>query len=124
MENDLISRSALIKTIQEKFNNFDFNNIYNEGLRDGYLNSIYAIQDAPTVEQPQGNISDDYLMGYLQGCKDTRDKINASTVERPQGEWIKSKDGYFRCDQCGSRGSAIKARFCHHCGAQMKGGAE
>ena len=41
---------------------------------------------------------------------------------RPQeqtGKWIKSKDGYMRCDQCGSRGSDIKARFCHHCGAKM-----
>jgi hypothetical protein len=36
------------------------------------------------------------------------------------GHWIKSKDGYMRCDQCGSRGSAIKARFCHHCGARME----
>ena len=35
------------------------------------------------------------------------------------GHWIKSKDGYMRCDLCGSRGSAIKARFCHHCGAKM-----
>ena len=35
------------------------------------------------------------------------------------GHWIKSKDGYMRCDKCGSRGSAIKARFCHHCGRRM-----
>lgn len=40
--------------------------------------------------------------------------------ERPQGKWVKSKDGYTRCDQCGSRGSAIKANFCHHCGADMR----
>ena len=40
---------------------------------------------------------------------------------RPKGKWVKSKDGYTRCDQCGSRGSAIKARFCHHCGAEMRG---
>ena len=39
--------------------------------------------------------------------------------EPKTGHWIKSKDGYMRCDQCGSRGSAIKARFCHHCGARM-----
>lgn len=41
--------------------------------------------------------------------------------KRPKGRWVKSKDGYTRCDQCGSRGSAIKARFCHHCGADMRG---
>ena len=45
----------------------------------------------------------------------------AITEDRPKGKWIKSKDGYTRCDQCGSRGSAIKARFCHHCGAEMRG---
>lgn len=51
-----------------------------------------------------------------------RDDIRALPPVRPQeqtGHWIKSKDGYMRCDQCGSRGSAIKARFCHHCGAKM-----
>jgi DNA-directed RNA polymerase subunit RPC12/RpoP len=41
-------------------------------------------------------------------------------VKPKTGHWIKSKDGYMRCDKCGSRGSAIKARFCHHCGARME----
>ena len=46
---------------------------------------------------------------------------DAPTVEeRPHGKWVKSKDGYTRCDQCGSRGNAIKANFCHHCGADMR----
>lgn len=31
------------------------------------------------------------------------------------------KDGYYRCSECGSRGSAIKAHYCHHCGADMRG---
>ena len=44
---------------------------------------------------------------------------NGTPLEPKTGHWIKSKDGYMRCDQCGSRGSAIKARFCHHCGAKM-----
>ncbi len=41
------------------------------------------------------------------------------TPQPKTGHWIKSKDGYMRCDVCGSRGSAIKARFCHHCGTKM-----
>lgn len=45
--------------------------------------------------------------------------IKALEQEPKTGHWTKSKDGYMRCDQCGSRGSAIKARFCHHCGAKM-----
>ena len=51
MKNDLISRDAIIKSIQNKLNEFDFDTEYNEGLRDGYLNAIYAIEDAPTVEE-------------------------------------------------------------------------
>lgn len=50
-------------------------------------------------------------------------KINTFCMtddERPQGKWVKCQDGYTRCDQCGSRCSAIKARFCHHCGADMR----
>ena len=42
-----------------------------------------------------------------------------------KGKWIKHKDGYYRCSECGSRGSAIKAHYCHHCGAMMmKGGKD
>lgn len=52
---------------------------------------------------------------------------NAPTVsERPQGEWICVHEFMFdwQCDkcQCGIKGS--KTRFCPHCGARMKGGAE
>ena len=47
-----------------------------------------------------------------------RDAIRNGTP-LPKGHWIKTKDGYHRCDKCGSRGSAIKARYCHHCGAKM-----
>ena len=47
------------------------------------------------------------------------DVLEKQMQEPKTGHWIKSKDGYMRCDQCGSRGSAIKARFCHHCGAKM-----
>lgn len=47
------------------------------------------------------------------------DELPSVRPQEQTGHWIKSKDGYMRCDQCGSRGSAIKARFCHHCGARM-----
>jgi len=56
-----------------------------------------------------------------------RDRVSQLPSVQPKpktGHWIKAKDGYMRCDQCGSRGSAIKARYCHHCGAYMKEGAE
>ena len=44
--------------------------------------------------------------------------------ERKKGKWIKGNDGYIRCSECGCRASAIKARFCHRCGADMRGGKE
>lgn len=53
-----------------------------------------------------------------------RDRIKQLPPVQPKrqpGEWIKHKDGYFRCSRCGSRGSAIKAHYCHHCGADMRG---
>lgn len=64
------------------------------------------IDNAPTIPQT--------IITEFKGCDNCE-------LERPKGKWVKSKDGYTRCDQCGSRGSAIKARFCHHCGADMRG---
>ena len=40
--------------------------------------------------------------------------------EPKRGKWIKGNDGYIRCSECGCRASAIKARFCHRCGADMR----
>lgn len=73
---------------------------------------IKLIDNAPTVKIDTNDIE------YKAYCKDLED---GKKIARPQGKWVKSKDGYTRCDQCGSRGSAIKARFCHHCGAEMRG---
>ena len=70
------------------------------------------------LEREEGCVGYSYLREVSQEAIDTAIK---ALENRPQGKWIKSKDGYFRCDKCGSRGSAIKARFCHHCGADMRG---
>ena len=46
--------------------------------------------------------------------------------ERPQGEWIYHSDGYiafYTCNRCNCFGD-IDDKFCSHCGANMKGGAE
>ena len=40
-------------------------------------------------------------------------------AEERHGRWIKAKDGYHRCSVCNSRGSAVKAHYCHHCGTKM-----
>ena len=128
MSNDLISRDAVIKSIQNKFNEFDFDTEYHEGLRDGYLNAIYAIEDAPTVEP----------------CKDCEDKRQAEYIrhgsswhelqalrkfkeehERLQGEWIDvNGDGsLWKCNNCGEK-SCCKGKYCPDCGALMIGGTK
>ena len=55
---------------------------------------------------------------------------------RPAGEWIKEKQGTFRCSECNRRIRAkyneinehmveiVTPRFCDNCGAYMKGGKE
>lgn len=43
----------------------------------------------------------------------------ADVVPVRYSSWVRSEDGYMRCRLCGSRASAIKARYCHHCGALM-----
>lgn len=64
-------------------------------------------------------------IGYQEYALKSCPNIKVKPYEEiPKGKWVKSKDGYTRCDQCGSRGSAIKARFCHHCGADMRGKEE
>lgn len=124
MNNDLISRDAVIKSIQNKFNEFDFDTDYNEGLRDGYLNAIYAIEDAPTVNYPF--YQEAYQTGYEEGknekplCKAKDEAIceemttdghcNCSEPcpnkdERPQGEWIENNYGKIQCSIC--KGFAI-----------------
>lgn len=69
-----------------------------------------------------GKVEHKDLWHYEQALSEIRD-ILESTQPR-KGKWIKEKDGYNRCSECGSRGSAIKARYCHHCGAYMRGEQE
>lgn len=49
------------------------------------------------------------------------ERIKALPTAEKVGKWIKYKDGYYRCSECGSRGSAIKAHYCHHCGSRNYG---
>lgn len=81
-------------------------------------------------QQVTVNIYDDEHEEYFDKIMTVEEMLDTYTAdgcptiyanpEPKTGHWIKSKDGYMRCDKCGSRGSAIKARFCHHCGARME----
>lgn len=93
---------------------------------------VVQILDKYAEQEPCDDaVSREAILKQLRGCltggeteyQYVKLHINNIPSVRPQeqtGHWIKSKDGYMRCDQCGSRGSAIKARFCHHCGAKME----
>ncbi len=52
------------------------------------------------------------------------DAPTVDAVPVVHGRWVKAKDGYTRCSACNSRGTAVKAHYCHHCGAKMDGGNE
>ena len=70
--------------------------------------------------------ADELLEHVWRERLDSRERIanlvkSMPTIEeRKIGKWIKGNDGYIRCSECGCRASAIKARFCHRCGTEMR----
>lgn len=104
MNNDLISRSALIDTFCDTV-------FFDE---DSKCKALELIENAPTVEEKS------YAMGYQDGL----DGII------PQGEWIVCVDEdniqTCKCSICGrivdiANREFDKFPYCH-CGAKMKGG--
>ena len=86
MNNDLISREALKKTLNELFDTFEvmtFDDI------------IAIIDNAPTVSFM---ISPDYVTELQNLNKELIKQLEEA--ERPQGEWIKHEWGY-SCSVCG-----------------------
>lgn len=122
VKSDLISRDSIIKTIQNKFNEFDFDTEYHEGLRDGYLNAIYAIEDARPVSFI---ISPDYVTELQNLNKKLAQLLEK---EQPRGEWSDlSVDGrhtgWIYCTVCGHEppnGSNLRTDFCPNCGADLR----
>lgn len=57
---------------------------------------------------------------------------NAGYCRQSEGEWIDSLKGYCQCSNCRTSFETLPTtflfklnnRFCRHCGAKMKGGAE
>ena len=113
MNNDLISREALKKAIEEyKYCGF-------------YDKLIEVIDNAPTVEINE--ITQDLIdkvnvnVGLAQPIKD----------ERPQGEWIDNKVAFYHvCSECGACVTEVlykiflcegELNYCPNCGADMRG---
>ena len=126
MNNDLISREALKKAIEQGEGvSWD-----KHGKDDLCVRKKY-IDNAPTVSpfKPMCNAKDEAICeemttdGHCNYSKFCPNKEN----KRPQGVWTFDEKGYFYCDQCGKypRDQYATTDFCPLCGADMrKGGAE
>jgi len=101
MNNDLISREALKKAIEEyKYCGF-------------YDKLIEIIDNAPTVDTTEQE-ENAYNEGYAHGLE----------TKRPQEEWLKYGDHAWKCSKCNCSVYVRTRNFCPDCGAKMKGGAE
>lgn len=72
------------------------------------------------------------IMKYNPSTDRIMDLIdNAPTVERPQGKWIENLDSRndemqasCYCSECGASCYCATDKFCHECGADMRGKEE
>lgn len=95
MNSDLISRSALIETINKI--------------------SFYSVHNGEFIEG--AGLKD---VAYYRERDIYRAIIDAPTVERPKGKWIKQDNGYIMCPFCktGTKHGAWW-EYCPKCGANM-----
>lgn len=123
---DFVMDSAITALSQEQQSEWERDHEILKAYADGQ-ESMKPCNDAIS-RQDVLNILDDMVKDYVkendfdkaQGVAWVKVQKLPSVSTKKTGHWVKSKDGYMRCDYCGSRGSAIKARFCHHCGAKME----
>jgi len=121
MNNDLISREALKKAIDELFDNGG----YDSGL------VINTIDNAPTVDITEEQAIDKlHETGWLP-------RHDKEMTERPQGEWDYERVAFYGvCSNCGVAVTSNLANlflyeeigkcphninFCPNCGADMRG---
>jgi hypothetical protein len=120
MNNDLISREALKKTLCEEYE-----------AREHYIGEIMlkAIDNAQTVEQHYvSDLPDDVIKTLQTLAIDYSDGIAVFERKRPQGEWKPisrpTNALYVVCPFCNEE-NPTRTNFCPNCGADMrKGGAE
>ena len=68
------------------------------------------------------------IVAYIYYAEDIPEEVGkafdvaiTALKERPQGEWIFTCIGYYKCSNCGEVERAEK-NYCPNCGAQMLGG--
>ena len=124
MNDDLISRKALKKDIEE-------NSIVLEGVQAIEVDCAKALIDnAPTVEFPEQikikcDMEED-KQKLLSALRNAKLKVLVEE-ERRAGEWIGGEIGH--CSICGSEGCASDiwngckdGMYCPNCGADLRGG--
>lgn len=131
MNNDLISREALIKDFEERNKACDKwiakakdeeTKIRAEATKNFICEVIMTIDNAPTVE-----ITEEQAIDRLHetGWIIRHDK---EMTERPHGKWIINYESQFfnpgrSCSLC-NKTVEFSENYCPNCGAEMKGGAE
>ena len=121
MINDLISREALKRLIEDKIDYIPADD-YDEGWNGAIYATIELVDNAPTVEPKYFPPCED-CNKKMEEIRQAYDKMKAT--ERPQGEWIIVKDEKYgdnvKCPFCGKELAGTDLNFCCKCGAQMKG---
>lgn len=103
MNNDLISREYVMRSIANQYS--EHNELVPSWL---HIGNMREADNAPTVE----NKETDALLDML----------------RPKSRW-REYEGVTTCERCGfeclynEEGLYSLGRYCHHCGADMTGGA-
>ena len=138
MNNDLISREALkdeVRKHAEYYADRTEEDRYNVGYTECACEILDFIDNAPTVEpenlikpiaEIKCEISEEEKQRLIELLRKEKPKLVKLVPERPQGEWVYHTDGYtsfYTCNKCNAYGD-IQDKFCKHCGADMRGGAE
>ena len=100
MNNDLISREALKKALDDRMINFE------DICRDSVFN---IIDDTPTVD----------INKEVWNQSNTLLEKRLTYLKRPQGEWIELRKYDYKCSICG-QSMMDKWNYCPNCGADMR----
>lgn len=89
--------------------------------------AINLIIDMAIAELSQPIVCKDYCIDddHIYCSPKVAERVVEALKDRPQGEWISNRSGYWKCSECGIRVAIYgKGNYCPNCGADMRGDAE